>query len=72
MTNALKEAIAEVTRLPAAAQEKIGEELLLHVDKLRRLRAKLDRGIQSLDRGEGREINIEDIIKRARARYGRA
>lgn len=72
MTNALKEAIAEVTRLPAAAQEKIGEELLLHVDKLRRLRAKLDRGIQSLDRGEGREINIEDIIKRASARYGRA
>jgi Arc/MetJ-type ribon-helix-helix transcriptional regulator len=72
MTNVLKEAIAEVARLPEAAQDKIGEELLLHVDKLRRLRAKLDKGIQSLDRGEGRELDIEDVTKRARAQHGRA
>jgi hypothetical protein len=72
MTNVLQEAIAEVERLPAAAQDKIGEELLLHVDKLRRLRAQLDKGMQSLARGEGREVHIDDVIIRARAQHGRA
>jgi hypothetical protein len=64
--------MAEVATLPIPAQEKIGEEILLHVDKLRRLRAKLDKGIQSLDQGECREVDINDIIKRARAQHGRA
>jgi hypothetical protein len=72
MTNVLKEAIAEVARLPEAAQDRIGEELLLHVDKLRRLRAKLDRGVESLDRGEGRELEIRDVMERARAQHGGA
>jgi hypothetical protein len=72
MTGVFEEAIAEVERLPAAAQDKIGEELLLHVDKLRQLRAKLDKGIQSLARGEGRELHIEDVIKRARGLHGRS
>jgi hypothetical protein len=67
MTNVLQEAIAEVARLPEAAQDKIGEELLLHVDKLRRLRAKVSKGLASLDRGEGRELDIEEVLKRARA-----
>jgi hypothetical protein len=72
MTNAFQEAIAEVQRLPAAARDKIGEELLLHVDKLRRLRAKLEKGTQSLDRGEGRELHIADVLKRARAQHDRS
>jgi hypothetical protein len=69
MISVLQEAIAVVERLPAAAQDKIGEELLLHVDKLRRLRAKLHRGLHSLDRGEGRQLHIDDVIKRARAQH---
>ena len=72
MTKALKEAIAEIARLPEAAQEKIGEDILLHLDKLCRLRSKIEKGVQSLDRGEGREISIDDIIKRARAHHDRA
>ena len=72
MTNALKEAIAEVASLPKAAQDKIGEELLLHVEKIRELRGKLDTGIRSLDRGDSRELDIEDILERARAPYGEA
>jgi hypothetical protein len=71
MTKILENAIARVATLPPAAQEKIGEELLLHVEKVERLRAALDKGIQSLDRGEGREVNIQKVIKRARALYGR-
>jgi hypothetical protein len=72
MTNALKEAIKKVGTLPEAAQEKIGVELLLHVEKVRRLRGELDKGIRSLDRGEARELDINEVIKRARAHYGTA
>ena len=71
VTNALREAMEEAANLPEAAQEKIGEDLMIHIEKLRRLRAKLDKGIASLERGEGRELDIEDVIKRARAQYGR-
>ena len=72
MTNILKEAMAKAVRLPKATQEKIGGELLLHIDKLRRLRTKLDKGILSLNRGEGRELNLKDVIRRARARHEKA
>ena len=57
--------------MPEATQEKIGEDLLLHLDKLRRLRAKIEKGIESLNRGEGRALDIEDVIRRARAHHGR-
>jgi hypothetical protein len=67
MTNLFNEAIAKVARLAEAVQEKIGEEVLAHVEKLHRLRAKLDNGIHSLDRGEGREFNVNEVIKRGRA-----
>jgi hypothetical protein len=72
MTNVLKKAIAEVATLPNAAQQKIGEELLLHVEKVRRLRFELQRGVLSLDHGEGRQLHIKDVIERARAHYGKA
>ena len=71
MMDVLKEAMQEVASLPRAAQEKIGEELMLHVEKLRRLRAKLDKGVASLAQGESRELDVEDVIKRARAEYGK-
>lgn len=70
MTKALQEAIAEIAQLPKSAQDRIGEELLLHVDKLRQLRAKLEKGAASLDRGEGRRLDIGEITGRAHARYG--
>lgn len=69
MTNALKEALAEVAALPESDQETIGRELLAHVDKLRSLRSDIERGIRSLDAGLGKEISIEEIITRARGRY---
>jgi hypothetical protein len=57
--------------LPPATLEKIGEELLLHVEKIEHLRAELDKEISSLDRGEGRPLEINDVIRRARSRYGK-
>ena len=72
MTDTFKQAIEEISTLPAAAQDKIGADLLLHVEKVRRLRSHLETAAHSLERGEGRELHLSDIIKRARARYGQA
>jgi hypothetical protein len=71
MTKILEEAMAEVGTLPEASQQKIGEELLAHVKKLHHLRAELQKGVDSLERGDGRELDMSDVIKRARAKYGR-
>jgi hypothetical protein len=72
MVKTLERAMAEVERLPADVQERIGRELLAHVEKFRHLRAEISKGIRSLDRGTGRELDIEDVIKRARRRNAKA
>jgi hypothetical protein len=69
VTKVLEEAIVEVAALPSADQEKIGREIIAYVEKLRALRADLDLGIQSLDRGEGREVTLEEILRLARERH---
>jgi hypothetical protein len=71
MTKVLEEAIAEVAALPEAAQEQIGRELLAHVRKLHALRADIEEGIRSLDAGEGQELDLQDLLKRARQSHGR-
>jgi len=72
MVKTLERALAEVARLPEAAQERIGEELLAHVAKLHALRADLQHGIDSLDAGQGRPLDIETVIARAHKRHGKA
>lgn len=71
MVKTLEQAIAEVTNLPDADQEQIGRKLLSHVEKLRQLRADIDKGIRSLDAGEGRPLDIEGFIRQANASNGR-
>jgi hypothetical protein len=66
----LEDAMAQVATLSEADQEKIGHELLAHVEKLRSLRAEIDKGIRSLDAGKGKGLDIEDVIRRARERDG--
>jgi hypothetical protein len=46
MVKTLERALAEVARLPEAAQEKIGRQLLAHVEKLRSLRETINRSIE--------------------------
>ena len=72
MTKLLQEAISEITNLPEADQEEIGRGLLSHIENLHRLRAEIDKGMRSLERGEGRELDIEDFIQRVHARHGSA
>ena len=71
MVKTLERAIAEVANLPEAAQEKIGQELLAHVERLRNLRTDITSGIQSLDAGAGRELDTEERLRRAREQHGR-
>ncbi|MBY0530560.1 MAG: hypothetical protein K2P86_01180 [Xanthobacteraceae bacterium] len=64
MVKTLEQAIAEVASLPDADQEQIGRRLLTHVEKLRQLRGKIDKGIRSLDAGKGTALDIEKFVRR--------
>jgi hypothetical protein len=71
MVKTLELAIAEVEQLSATDQEQIGQKLLSHVEKLKRLRADIDQGIASLDASLGREVDIEEVIaQKNKARGG--
>ena len=66
MVKTLEMALAKAARLPDAAQEQIGRELLERIDTLSILRAAIEVGLQELDRGEGEELDIEDFLREAR------
>jgi hypothetical protein len=71
MTKVLREAIAKVEALPEAEQDRIARELIDYLDKLNALRAEVEIGIKQLDAGEGRELDIDDVIRKAREEHGR-
>jgi hypothetical protein len=70
-TKTLELAMAKAATLPDAAQEQIGREVLERVESLAELRAELEIGIQQLDAGRGEELDIDEVIKEARAAHGR-
>ena len=72
MVRTLEQAIAQISRLPDADQEQIGRKLLTHVEKLKALRTEIDRGIQSLDEGRGRALDMEDFLRDKNSRHGGA
>ena len=72
MTKLLERAIAQITMLPEPLQDRIGAELLEHVERLNGLREQIDDGLRSLDAGEGREIDPGDLIRQARVNHGGA
>ena len=55
----LDEAIEKARQLPAED----------YIDHLGALRSDIAVGLRSLDAGQGRQIDIEDVIARARATY---
>jgi hypothetical protein len=63
MVKTFEQAIAEIASLPESDQEQIGRQLLSHVERLRRLREELDRGVRSLDAGKGRTFSVEEFIR---------
>jgi hypothetical protein len=62
-------AMEKVATLPEAAQERIGREVLEHIESLSELRAKLEVGIKQLDVGLGEELDMDEFITRARAEH---
>jgi hypothetical protein len=72
MVTTLEQAIAQLSRLPNADQEQIGRRLLSHVEKLNALRGEIDKGIGSLDAGDGRTLSIEDFLREKNSRHGGA
>ncbi|MGP0089225.1 MAG: hypothetical protein ACLPKB_04600 [Xanthobacteraceae bacterium] len=60
-----------MANLPDADQEQIGRQLLSHIEKLRQLRAEVDKGIRSLDAGEGKPLDVEEFLRQQNERYGR-
>jgi hypothetical protein len=67
MTRELQQAFEAASRLPDAEQDRIGRELKAYLGKLERLRADIDEGIRSLDAGEGRQLEIEELLGRVLA-----
>lgn len=65
-------AITRAKALPEAAQERLGRAVLSGIEKLETLRADLHVGIDQLDRGEGRPIDVYEIIGQARRQHGRS
>ncbi len=63
MVKTLQRAMAQIAALPDADQEEIEQQLLSHIEKLRSLRAELDKGIRSLDAGQGTTFGVEEFIR---------
>jgi len=70
MTRLLQQALAEASALPEADQDKIARDLLDHLERLRALRAELQEGLDSLNRGEGKALSLDEVRRRARERRG--
>jgi hypothetical protein len=72
MVRTLEQAMAQIARLPDDDQEKIGRKLLSHVEKLNALRGEIDKGIGSLDAGEGGILDLENFLHQKNLRHGGA
>jgi DNA mismatch repair ATPase MutS len=72
MVKTLENAVAEASTLPEADQEEIGRQLLSHIEKLRLLRQEIDKGIRSLEAGEGKLLDIDEFLAEQNARHGRS
>lgn len=72
MVRSLKIAISKAANLPEAAQEQLGREILERIDALTELRTSIEVGVRQLDAGEGKELDIEEVIRRARREHGKA
>jgi hypothetical protein len=71
MVKTLELAIQKAASLPEAAQEQLGRELLERIETLAELRAEIEIGIRELDAGLGEELDIDDVIRRARAEHAK-
>jgi hypothetical protein len=72
MVKTFEFAIMKATRVPEAAQEQLGHELLERIESLEQLRTEIESGIHELDTELGEELDIENIIRQAHEHAKRA
>ena len=70
MIDPREQAADKVALPPKTRQEEVGEHLMPHPQKTRRLGSQLEAAARSLEGGHGRQLHISDVIKRARVRCG--
>jgi hypothetical protein len=66
----LQLAISKAQNLPEAAQEELGRGVLLRINELEELRAKIRVGVEELDAGKGGPLDMRQIKADARRQYG--
>jgi hypothetical protein len=69
MNKMLERAMAAAAELPETEQDRLAQDLLAYVEKLRALREEVDRGLRSLDEGAGRELDVDGVIARAHRKH---
>jgi len=69
MVRTLELAMSKAAELPEAAQEQLGREMLERIDALAELRNAIELGVRQLDAGEGKELDIAEIIRQARREH---
>ena len=57
--------------LPAADQERMGRQLLSHIEKLLALRVEIEKGIRVLEAEAGMPLDVDEFLKQQNARHGR-
>jgi hypothetical protein len=62
--------MSKAQNLPEAAQEEIGRDVLLRIEELEELRAKIRVGVAALDAGKSGPLDLRKIKAEARRRYG--
>lgn len=68
MVRTLELAIAKASQLPEAEQELIGREMLERMEALAGLRADVQAGIDGLEAGRGKPLDVEDVIRHGHKR----
>ena len=65
----LQLAMYKAQNMPEAAQEEIGQDVLLRIQELEELRAKIRVGVAALDAGKGGPLDMRQIKAEARRQY---
>lgn len=71
MVKTLELAMSQAAALPEAAQEQLGRELPERIAALAELRADIEVGLRQLEAGEGKALDIGDVMRQARERDAR-
>lgn len=66
MVRTLELAVSKAAELSETAQEQLGREMLERIDALAELRSAVEAGVRQLDAGQGKELDIEEVIRQAR------